>query len=209
MKNRKLSTISLKPGTLLRFERTGFVYGLFSIAENLERFILLKPESEIFPPLEEGEHLGMSLCSGKDGAFEWECTVLGRISEKGGSLVAVSHCSDALWRPGKGCITTHAHLPFTFFAFNPSDDSKIFESATPHFLQATILEMTDREAVLETSMKAAGKIFRGHIQIGDRTIDLAGKATEEGLDRYRLQILSLEDRDRKLLLNYIYRNCGT
>jgi hypothetical protein len=95
-----------------------------------------------------------------------------------------------------------------FFSFNPSDEGKMFQSTAPSFQQATILEMTDREAVLETSGKAEGKIFRGHIKIGDKTIDLAGKATEEASGKYRLQILSLENRDRKMLLNYIYRTCS-
>ena len=208
MKNRKLNTTTIKAGTFLRFERKGFIYGLFTIVENLDRFILLRPESEISPPLEEGENLEMSLCSGKAGAYLWKCSVLGRIHDSEGSLIAVSHCSEAEWRPDKGCITTHAHLPFVFFSFNPSDEGKMFQSTAPSFQQATILEMTDREAVLETSGKAEGKIFRGHIKIGDKTIDLAGKATEEASGKYRLQILSLENRDRKMLLNYIYRTCS-
>lgn len=208
MKKPSINTEDIKPGNLLRFSSKGFGYGLFSIVENLPRFMLVKHEARIPSGLNDGDSLIVSLCTGKKGSYEWESTILGRIHDGKNDLLAISHCSDAVWRDDRGCISIHAHLPFVFFSFNPSDDSRLFESSAPHIQHATILEMTDREVLLKTETKADGSIFKGHLQLGDRTIDVAGKAVEEGGDRYRLQILSLEEHDRKLLLDYIYRNCS-
>lgn len=208
MKKPSINTQDIKPGNLLRFSSNDFGYGLFSIVENLPRFILVKHEARIPSGLNDGENLIISLCTGKKGSYEWESRILGRIKDGNEELLALSHCSDVAWREDRGCISIHAHLPFVFFAFNPSDESRLFEASSPHIQHATILEMTDREAILKTETKAEGSIFKGHLQLGNMTIDVAGKAVEEDQDRYRLQILSLEERDRKLLLDYIYRNCG-
>jgi hypothetical protein len=207
MKNTVLNTETIKVGNLIRFRTDAYGYGLFSLAENLRRFMLVKAETETHPHFQAGDNLDIYLNSEKKGSYSWKSRVLGTIKDNEGELIAISHCPDAKWSTERVCIRTHAHIPFVFFAFNPSDESKLFESSAPDFQKATVLEMTDREALLETEKKINGSIFKGHLQLGDKSIDVAGKATEESNDRYRLQILSLENRDRRLLLDYIYRNC--
>lgn len=208
MKNLILNTEDIKAGNLLRFRTDAYGYGLFSLEENLKRFMLVKAEMESSPVFEQGDSLDIYLSSEKKGSYSWQSRVLGKIKDPQGELIALAHCPDAKWSTERICIRTHAHIPFVFFAFNPSDESRMFESSAPDFQKATVLEMTDREAILETGKKIDGSIFRGHLQLGNRSIDVAGKATEESHDRYRLQILSLENRDRKVLLEYIYKNCG-
>ena len=208
MKNLILNTETIKVGNLLRFRTDAYGYGLFSLEENTRRFMLVKAETEAIPVFRQGDTLDIYLNSEKKGSYTWQSRVLGNIKDDEGELIALSHCPDAKWSTERVCIRTHAHIPFVFFAFNPSDEGKVFQSCAPDFQKATVLEMTDREAILETDKKIDGSIFRGHLQLGDKSIDVAGKATEESYDRYRLQILGLENRDRKLLLEYIYKNCG-
>jgi hypothetical protein len=133
--------------------------------------------------------------------------VLGDIIDKEERFLVISHSSDAAWSQERNCVRSTIPLLFEFFSFPHSQDGKIFESSKTHFHSATIIELTDCEAIIETLEKIDGQIIKGHLTLRKATIDITGKISAAGDGRYHIQMLGMEEKDRKMLLDFIYRNC--
>ena len=204
-KNKAIHTEDLKTGTILRFYKPSFGYGIFTIAENLQRFMIVRSGIDEAPFLTHGDILDIYLWLEKSGAWEWESRVLGKISDDE-HFIVLSHPKTAEWRNERKCIAAKVDLPFRFFAFHQTDEKRIFESASLRPSYAKIKELTDRFAVIESPEAVHGPVIKGHITLNGRDIEITGIVTNEGNGRTTVAFSGMSDKTRMEILDYIYRS---
>jgi len=99
-------------------------------------------------------------------------------------------------------LKAQVNIPFTFFTFS-INTSRSFSSEEIQWHEGIIKELTDREAVLQTSTLLEHYV-KGHLTLGTKKIDITGKVTASGDTLYDITFVGLDDADRISILDYVF-----
>ncbi len=194
-------TNDIKTNTPIRVYKKGFGYALLTLIENNDLFLICKSPDDFFSYIPENETIECYIWPYPDGSYDFTTTVLGKISSPF-PIILLKHTDSIVHNPSRQCLRAKVNIPFTFFTFS-INTTKSFSTEDIQWHTGTIVELTDREALLQTSMKPE-HFVKGHLLLGSKDIDITGKVTGSNSSNYEISFVGLDDSDRIAILDYIF-----
>ncbi|NMB65646.1 MAG: hypothetical protein GYA16_12345 [Spirochaetes bacterium] len=194
-------TNDIKTNTPIRVYKKGYGYTLLTLIENNDLFLICKSPEDFFTYIPENETVECYIWPYPDGSYDFTTTVLGKISSPF-PIILLKHTDSVVYNPTRQCLRAKVKIPFTFFTFS-INTTKSFSSEDIQWHQGTILELTDREALLNTEITPE-HFVKGHLHLGTKDIDITGKVTGINSTHYDISFVGLDDTDRIAILDYIF-----
>ena len=151
-------TNDMKPNTHIRVYKKGFGYALLSLIENNDFFLICKSPGDFFNHIQENEAVECYVWPYPDGSYDFSSIVLGKIASPF-PIILLKHTQSIIYNPSRQCLKAKVNIPFKFFTFSIKTN-KNFSVESIQWHEGTILELTDREALLQTSAKLENFIRR-------------------------------------------------
>lgn len=195
------STRHLKTNTAIRVYKKGYGYSLLTLIENNELFLICKTAGEFLTGLQDNDSLECYIWPANDGSYDFSTIVLGTLTLPF-PIVLLQHTDSIVYNQSRQCLTAQVSIPITFFTFS-IDTSKSFSSKDIQWNQGTIIELTDREAVIETPVKL-DHFVKGYLHLDAKDIDITGKVANTNDTTAVITFVGLDDSDRIAILDYIF-----
>jgi len=194
-------TNDIKTNTPIRVYKKGYGYSLLTLIENNDLFLICKSPDDFFNHIQENETVECYIWPYPDGSYDFTTTVLGKISSPF-PILLLQHTDSIIYNPSRQCLKAKVTIPFTFFTFS-INTNKSFSSEDIQWHKGTILELTDREAVLHTATKLE-HFVKGHLHLDTKDVDITAKVTGINSTHYDISFVGLDDTDRIAILDYIF-----
>jgi len=194
-------TNDIKTNTPIRVYKKGYGYSLLTLIENNDLFLICKSPDDFFKHIQENETVECYIWPYPDGSYDFTTTVLGKISSPF-PILLLQHTDSIIYNPSRQCLKAKVTIPFTFFTFS-INTNKSFSSEDIQWHKGTILELTDREAVLHTATKLE-HFVKGHLHLDTKDVDITAKVTGINSTHYDISFVGLDDTDRITILDYIF-----
>ncbi|MGQ9844011.1 MAG: hypothetical protein ACUVRK_10655 [Spirochaetota bacterium] len=194
-------TNDIKTNTPIRVYKKGYGYALLTLIENNDLFLICKSPDDLFKHIQENETIESYIWPYPDGSYDFTTTVLGKISSPF-PILLLQHTDSIIYNHSRQCLKAKVTVPFTFFTFS-INTNKSFSSEDIQWHEGTILELTDREAVLHTLTKLE-HFVKGHIHLDTYDVDITAKVTCINNTHYDISFVGLDDTDRIAILDYIF-----
>lgn len=194
-------TNDIKTNTPIRVYKKGYGYALLTLIENNDLFLICKAPEDFYTYIKENESVECYIWPYPDGSYDFSTIILGKIAQPF-TILLLQHTDAITYNPSRQCLRAKVNLPFTFFTFS-INTTKSFSSEDIKWNEGTIVELTDREAVLQTSIPLE-HFVKGHLSLGTKDIDITGKVTGINSTHYDISFVGLDDTDRITILDYIF-----
>lgn len=201
------STKTLKGGSLLRVYKKGYGYARLDILVVHDYFLAALACSEFMKNAREGDLLEAYLWQEGEASYEFPLKVIGSIRE-GTPILFFSHTDRITRSDERKCIQARVNLPLKFFTFKAGSEKRV-NSREIEFLFGTIVELSDREALMEYQGSLEMNAFvRGHIALEGGDMEITGKILHKpGISReghYFIGFTGMSERERNLILEYVF-----
>jgi hypothetical protein len=203
------STEHLKPDTILRVYKRGFGYAKIRLVDVHDLFLAAEAPGELFAHVQDGDVLEAYLWKEDVASFEFPLLVKGKISVRL-PVVFFAHTAKVMVTRERKCLSAKVAMPVQFYPISVNHEEKRFFSEKITLHNGTIVEISDRDAVLKCSMDLpAGQLLNGHMPIGPHAdIEFTARVNsgrDEGPDRvYTLEYLGMHEKQRAEILDYVF-----
>jgi len=197
-----ITTSDIKANTPIRIYKKGYGYSLLSLLENNDLFLICKSSEDFFSNINENDSVECYIWPYPDGSYDFTTAVLGKISSPL-PIILLKHTDTIQYNPSRQCLKAKINIPFTFFSFSINNTSKTFSSEDITWHKGTIIELTDREALLSTPIQPQ-HFIKGYLHLGSKDIDITGKITKANETHYEISFVGLDDSDRIAILDYVF-----
>jgi hypothetical protein len=202
-------TEHLKPETVLRVYKRGFGYAKIRLVDVHDLFLAAEVPAELHAHVQEGDMLEAYLWKEDVASFEFPLLVKGKITVRL-PIVFFAHTANVTATRERKCLSAKVSMPVQFYPISVNHDEKRFHSEKITLYDGTIVEISDRDAVLRCAMDLpAGQLLNGHMPIGPHgTLEFTARVAsrrDEGPDRiYALEYLGMHEKQRAEILDYVF-----
>jgi hypothetical protein len=198
------STQQIPEKSLLRAYRKGFGYSKLEVVINSRFFLGALANEDFFSNVADGDSLETYLWVENVASYNFTLTVIGKLS-RGANIIFFEH-TDRIERSEKRkCLKAKVDLPVKFFLFSSRRIVKSFTSEEIIYHKGNIMEMSDREIILQSGEELPPENFLyGHIPVNGENIEIIGKYESLGGGAYLIPLTGISEKDRMRLLDYIF-----
>ena len=201
---RLATTERIPEGSVLRVYLPGYGYSKLQVFDITTHYLATSADKEFHHHVKDGETLECYLWIENVASYEFKVVVRGRISQ-GEPIIFLSHSEDIVRSEKRKCLTAKVSIPLKFFIFSSRETEKRFKSEEIVYHHGTITELSDREFLLENSeVLSQGSFLCGHIPLNEESLEIVGKIESIEDGKGAIIFTGMNDRDRTLLLDYIF-----
>jgi hypothetical protein len=205
--NKIQSTNDIKPKSLLRIYKKGFGYSKIEVIDINDYYLAALSDIELTASTDAGDKFNAYLWTNNETSYEFDLDVIGKI-ENNFTIIFFSHTNKISWSKKRKCLKLKTRIPSRFFPIDVHDFHKNFSSHGIKLLKGTVIELSDREALLQYSGKLNEGIFiKGHLLTSNGDIDYLGRIDRQmirgGKQTYRLDLSEMHADDRNRILDFI------
>lgn len=202
------STKNLKENCLLRVYKKGFGYAILTIVDINDYFLAAIAPDDLYSITRDGDTLDTYFWKEDIASYNFILTVIGRAKGEIPILI-FSHTGEIKAVRERKCLSAAVHVPIKFYPLDRSKNNKRFYTEDIVFGEGTILEMSDREAVVECAGEIKSEyLIRFHIPTGKADVEITAKiishTTVNNVHHYSVEYAGLGDKERNRLLDYIF-----
>ncbi len=202
------STKNLKPEFLLRAYKKGYGYARLRIIDVNEYFLAVIAPEDFFQHSAEGDQFDMYLWKEGTASFDFTLTVLGKIKSTE-PLLVLSHTDTIHASDMRKCLKAAVNLPVKYYPLTLNRKNKSFYTEDIVFRQGRIVELSDREAVLQAADELPLTcLVNVHIPVGSDDVEVTGRITsycsEDLVHSYEIEYIGMSDKDRGRILEYVF-----
>jgi hypothetical protein len=198
------STKKIHVDTLLRVYRKGYGYAHMTVVDNTERYFSARTDRDFMDWVEDGDSVECYLWLDNTDSYEFTLEIIGKIDRY--SILFFDHTDSISHTKERKCIQAEVEIPVSFFIFTVSDDDPGISTNEIVFHNGTIVELSDREALLKTDVDLPLDGFvKGHSQLAGQETEVVARVdskSEPGL--YRILFEGMSDQERMMILDYVY-----
>jgi hypothetical protein len=201
-------TRKLKPESVLRAYKKGFGYSQLTVFDVNEYFLGALAPEDFFARVAEGDDLCIYHWKDNTASFEFTLRVLGRI-RSAETILILSHTKDIQSGNERKCLKAALGLAVKYYPITINHKNKSFYTEEIIFHRGRIVELGDREAVLEADEALPLTcLVNIHLPLNDNDMEVTGRITayssESGEYRYDVEYLGLSEKDRGRILEYVF-----
>lgn len=195
-------------GSDIRIYKKGFGYSKITVIDNTDYYLAAMADDDLFHAFHEGDQSEAYLWVEDVASYEFKLQLVGRIVS-GPRILFFGH-TDAITRSSdRKCLTATVSIPIKFFMFDAGDTDKGITSEEIVFHQGSVILLSDREATIQTRDAIGGsKFLKGHVVVNGQIVELVGMVDplHESKGIYNVLFAGMHDKDRKLLLEFIFNS---
>jgi len=202
------STKKLKIKNKLRVYKKGYGYAKLSVIDVNDYFFgALSPE-DFYEHVSVDDSLDAYLWREGIASHEFRLVLIGKIISSS-PILLFSHTADIQSSRERKCLRAIVDIPFKFYQLGTAKSDKSFYMENVIFLKGRILELGDRDAVLQTDESfSSTRLIRGHMLIDGGDIEITGEIISCTLDRdiynYTVEYIGMSEADQAKILDYIF-----
>ncbi len=203
------STEHLKPETMLRVYKRGFGYAKIRLVDVHDLFLAAEAPGDLFAHVQEGDMLEAYLWKEDVASFEFPLQVKGKIQVRL-PIVFFAHTAKVTATRERKCLSAKVAMAVKFYPISLNHEDKRFYSEKITMHDGTIVEISDRDAVLKCSLDLpAGRLLNGHMPIGPHAnMEFTARVNarrDEGDERvYTIEYLGMHEKQRAEILDYVF-----
>jgi hypothetical protein len=196
------STRKIPLGTVIRLYKKGFGYCRTEILENFDDFIAMKVSIDFINAVNESDKIEAYIAVNAESIIEFKSEVIGKIPREP-RIIFLGHSDKIVVLEEMKCLKAKTDLPVKFFIID-THEKKNFHSDNISLLDGTVLELSDREALLSTSAEIKPGVFiRGHIPDANGVEILGKVVSSAGVNLFNISFESAGEKERNLILDYV------
>ena len=196
------STRKISQGTVVRIYKKGFGYCRTSVLENCEDFIAMKVSHDFINAVRDMDEIEAYIGLDDDHIFEFKSEIIGKIS-RDPWIIFISHSDEIITLKEMKCLKAKTNIPVKFFIID-THGKKNFHTDKINLMDGTVLELSDREAILSTNAEITPGVFiRGHLAGGTETEILGKVVSSSGNNLFNISFESAGDKERNIILDYV------
>ncbi len=201
------TTENLKIDTILRVYKKGFGYGLLTVIDINRYFIAALCPEELYDRVSAGETLDAYLWVEKIASYEFKLRVTGKIISP--RILAFEHTTEISFSTERKCLKAKVCIPVSFFPLPLNTSEKSFYTEEIVYAKGTIIELGDREAVLEyDDIVQVDFLLKGRLPLNGEDVDFTARivSCETGRrpQRYSIEYIGMSDKERTKILDYVF-----
>ncbi len=200
------STRRISNNTLLRVYKKGYGYSRLNIIDINDYYIAALADPEFIQQAKPGDTIDAYLWVEDVASYDFNVKILGKI-EIEQNILFLNHTEEIEWNSERRCLAAQVDLPVKFFLFDAGTKERTFSTEKVRFHQGRVIELGDRTARLQCRDSLSDEAFyKGHININGSDIELVGKCSLTDVDDvYEITFTGMHDRERNILLDYVFR----
>jgi hypothetical protein len=201
------STRDIKVNSILRVYKRGYGYSKVTVIGVNDYFLSALADGDLRENAVEGDIFESYLWV-ENASYEFMLEVLGMFG-RDLSFMFFKHTDDIAWSRSRKCLTAGVQIPLKFFPLEVGNSDRSFNSKEIEFLWGTIVELSDREALLQFDGDIKeNKFLKGHFSIDDIAVDIIGRIVsykmQDGKTYYHIDFSEMSDRERGKILDYVF-----
>ncbi|MCP4130761.1 MAG: hypothetical protein GY754_07250 [bacterium] len=222
---RKLkNTKQVTPESILRVYKKGFGYSELKIIDVNDHFFGALANKEFLKDITDGDQIEAYLWVEDIASYEFNLKLIGKIDSYPGvmkkhspddvlqvdpkpGVLFFEHTEDISRDESRKCLKAKVTIPIKFFVFDTGDNSKSFSSEEVVFHKGTVIELGDREALIQSNDPLPENTFlKGHLAISNGDIELVGKAVPVTINDerfYNISYTGLKEKERSRILDFV------
>ncbi|HOT46755.1 MAG TPA: hypothetical protein PLM53_00045 [Spirochaetota bacterium] len=200
------STRKIISGSVIRIYKKGFGYSKITVIDNTDYYLAAMADDDLFNAFHEGDLAEAYIWVEDVASYEFRLQLIGRIVS-GPRVLFFSHTDEIARSTERKCLTATVRMPIKFFMFDPGDTEKGITSEEIVYHEGAVILLSDREATIQTKDDIRkARFLKGHIVINGQIIELVGMvdSLNEPKGIYNVLFASMHEKDRKLLLDFIF-----
>jgi hypothetical protein len=201
------STRDLNPGALIRIYKKGFGYGRVVLNTNTPDYMAVLADKDVTDVMRDFDQLDAYLWVHNDSSYEFQTSVIGRIVKEP-LMLFLEHSDKISFSSERKCIKAAVNIPVKFFIFDPKSPKKSVTTEDIHYLNGTVTELSDREALILSNELLPDNVYIfGHIIINGAPIELIGRkqpAVSGDAHLFSIEFKGVLEKERHRILDYVY-----
>lgn len=202
------STEHLKIKSMLRVYKKGYGYAKLSVMDVNEYFVAAFSPEDFYNHVSVDDILDAYLWREGIASHEFRLVLIGKIISSYPILI-FSHTSDIQSSRERKCLRASVDIPFKFYQLGSAKSDKSFYLENVVFLNGRILELGDRDAVLQTDESfSSTRLIRGHLPVdgGDIeiTCEIISCTLNQDIYSYTMEYIGMSEADQARILDYIF-----
>ena len=205
---KKLNTTQQIPiDSLLRIYKKGYGYAILTVIDVHQRYIAGECSPDIMPFFSHGDQVDVYLWVEKQASFDFTVQVTGSITI-GEPVLFISHTDAVKQNSERRCLKANVHLPVRFFTLDTGDLDRGMSTEKIVHHSGTIVELSDREAVIECEESIAEEpLIKIHLSFNNRDHEIIGHIDKriqgEHTKKYEVTFTGTPSSLRNELLDYV------
>ena len=202
------STRDIKENSVLRIYKRGYGYSKITVFDVNDYFLAALADRDLIENVVEGDICKSYLWVENEASYEFTLEVLGMFG-RDVSFIFFKHTDDILWSRSRKCLKADVRIPLNFFPLEVGNTGRNFNSKEITILRGTIVELSDREALLQFNGDMKESTFlKGHFSVDNISVDLIGRIVfsrvQDGERYYQIEFSGMSDRERDRILDYVF-----
>jgi c-di-GMP-binding flagellar brake protein YcgR len=202
------STRDIKVNSILRIHKGGYGYSKITVCDVNDYFLAALADRDLIENVVEGDICESYLWVENEASYEFTLEVLGMFG-RDLSFIFFKHTADIVWSRSRKCLKADVQIPLKFFPLEVGNPRKNFNSKEITILRGTIVELSDREALLQFNGDMKESTFlRGHFSVDTISVDIVGRIVlskmQDGERYYQIEFSGMSDRERDKILDYVF-----
>lgn len=201
------STRDIKVDSIVRVYKRGYGYSKVTVIGVNEYFLSTLADGDLRENAVEGDILESYLWV-ENASYEFTLEVLGMFG-RDLSFLFFKHTDDVAWSRSRKCLKAGVQIPLKFFPLEVGDADRNFHAKEIEFQWGTIVELSDREALLHFNGDIKkSKFLRGHFSVDGIAVDVIGRIVshemQDGEAYYHIDFSEMSNRERNKILDYVF-----
>lgn len=202
------STRKIPAGSTLRAYIRGYGYALVRVIDIHDRYLAVQCDGNVFFRAKHGDFWDLYLWVEQTASFDFTSQVIGSITV-GDPVLFLSHSDTIIRRDERRCLKASVDIAVYFFVLDTGDFDKSISTEDVVHYKGKILELSDREAVLESDEQLkTGILIKMHISIDGKNREIIAhidkaEAFTNGW-RYDVTYTGMSTSQREELLEYVF-----